>query len=371
MEEKVFRKSFSTPTILDVAHAAGVSPATVSRVLNSTHPVSAQTREKVLKAVKTLRYYPNALARSLLKRHTAILGVLIPDVSNPYYSVILRGIEDEARLHGYSVLVCNTDRDPSRLVQYLRTLQERRADGAIVTGGQMDKASIGLLRETGMPVVTIGRHHASLPSVQVDNIAAAFKATQYLISLGHRLIATITGPAGSPTSADRLEGYRRALSEAGIPLRPEYIVEGGFLAEGGYKGTKHLFTLPSPPTAILAGNDRMAFGAIRALHEMGLRVPEDVSIVGFDDTLVAQYMVPALTTVAIPMYELGRRAAFILFTRLQRKRAPMVVVLPTELRIRESTGPPATVRKRIRKRSSGMQEITLKEGPYVQPARTS
>lgn len=347
MEEKVFRKSFSTPTILDVARLARVSPATVSRVLNNSHPVSAQTRERVLQAIEALHYHPNALARGLLKRQTAILGVLVPDVSNPYYSVILRGIEDEARLHGYSVLVCNTDRDPSRHVQYLRTLRERRADGIIVAGGQLDREAVNFLRRTEMKVVAIGRHLVAVPSVRVDNVAAASEATRYLISLGHRRIATITGPAGSLTAADRLEGYRRALAEAGIPFDPQYVVEGSFRAEGGYEGTKHLFTLSTPPTAILAGNDRMAFGAIRALHEMGFRVPQDVSIVGFDDTLVARYTVPALTTVAIPMYDLGRKAAFLLFARLQGKRTPMVTVLPTELRIRESTGPPqATARDR-------------------------
>jgi len=340
MEEKVFRKSFSTPTIVDVARAAGVSPATVSRVLNNSHPVSPRTRERVLQAVTSLHYHPNALARSLLKRRTAILGVLVPDVSNPYYSVILRGIEDEARLRGYSVLVCNTDRDPSRQVQSLRTLRERRADGVIVAGGQLDKAAVDLLKGTDMAVAAIGRHLVPVPSVRVDNVAAALEATRYLLSLGHRRIAIITGPTGSLTASDRLEGYQRALTEAAIPLRREYVVEGGFRVEGGYAGAKRLLTLSAPPTAILAGNDHMAFGAIRALHEMGLRVPQDVSIVGFDDTLVAQYTVPALTTVAIPMYDLGRKAASVLFTRLEGRRTPMVTVLSTELRIRESTGPP-------------------------------
>lgn len=326
-------------TILDVAARARVSPATVSRVLTgSPHAVSEQTRRRVLGAAGDLGYLRNMIARSLLKRETSAVGVLIPDVSNPYYAVIVRGIEDAASQTGRAVILCNTDRRLDKQISYLRTLLERRVDGLIITGGTLPKQDLGNMIQV-LPIVVIGRHKVPLPSVRVDNVEAAIVATRHLIDLGHRRIASLAGPVESLTAIDRLKGYRRALSNAGLQPSPEYVVTADFGLEGGRAGAERLFTLDEPPTAVVASSDQMAMGMLRALHERGLHVPRDVSVVGFDDSPLASYAVPALTSVSIPMYEIGRRAMGLLLRLLEDERGGSEV-LPTELRVRETTAPP-------------------------------
>jgi len=353
-----------TVTIMDVARTAGVSPATVSRVLNrSSHPVSARGRRRVLAAARKLAYIPNLLARSLLTHRTAALGILIPDVSNPYYAAVLRGIEDAVGSTGRTVILCNTDRNPEKQRLYLRALMERRVDGLIVAGGSFGRAETEI---TGgdLPVVMIGRHPARFPSVRIDNVEAAALAASHLLALGHRRILHLAGPPASLTAADRLKGFRRALAEGGIPLENGLVAEVGFSPARAGAAVRSAFTAPgrSPgsrasaghrasgrgargrpdgdrPTAVLAANDQVAIAAIRALHELGLRVPDDVSVVGFDDTPLASYTVPSLTTVAVPAYELGRTAVSLLAAALEGRRAASVV-LPCELRVRESTAQP-------------------------------
>jgi LacI family transcriptional regulator len=322
--------------MLDVARRAGVSPATVSRVLSqSSHPVSARGRRRVLAAVQKLAYIPNILARSLLTNQTAALGVLIPDVSNPYYAAVLRGIEDAVGSTGRTVILCNTDRDPEKQRLYLRALMERRVDGLIVAGGSFGQAETEI---TGadLPVVMIGRHPARYPSVRIDNVQAAARATGHLIALGHRRIVHLAGPSVSLTAADRLKGYRQALEAASIAPEPALVVEVGFTPLRTGDAVRAVFTGTRRPTAVLAANDQVAIGAIRGLHEVGLRVPDDVSVTGFDDTPLASYTVPSLTTMAVPAYELGRSAVALLAAVLEGRRPPSVV-LPCELRVREST----------------------------------
>lgn len=323
-------------TIHDVARYAGVSPATVSRVLNhSSHPVSEQGRRCVLAAARKLAYIPNLLARSLLTQETAAIGVLIPDVSNPYYAEVLRGIEDAVVPAGRTVILCNTDRQPEKQRLYLRALMERRVDGIIVAGGTFGRADTAI---TGrhLPVVIIGRHRARLPSVRIDNVAAAVMATAHLLGLGHRRIACLAGPSVSLTAADRVEGYRRALQAAGVAPTPDLVIEAGFTPAGALAAVRRLLALDPPPTAIVASNDQVAIGAIRALHEAGVWVPEDVSVMGFDDTPLASYTMPSLTTVAVPTHGLGRTAVELLDS-LMRGKAASSVVLPCTLRVREST----------------------------------
>jgi len=326
-------------TIRDVARHAGVSPATVSRVLNpSSHPVSARGRRRVLAAAQKLAYIPNLLARSLLTNQTAALGVLIPDVSNPYYAAILRGIEDAVGSIGRTVILCNTDRDPEKQRLYLRALLERRVDGLIIAGGSFGRSESEI---TGgdLPVVMIGRHPARFPSVRIDNVEAAALATRHLVALGHRRIVHLAGPAVSLTASDRLKGYRRALEAAAIPVEPALIIEVGFTPLRAGAAVRAAFETGRRPTAILAANDQVAIGAIRALHELGLRVPDDVSVVGFDDTPLASYTIPSLTTVAVPTAELGRTAVAMMAVALEGQRVASVV-LPCELRMRESTAHP-------------------------------
>lgn len=328
-------------TVLDVARQARVSAATVSRVMTgSSHSVSGETRRRVRAAARELGYLPNMLARSLLTRQTSAIGVLVPDVSNPYYAVILRGIEDAAGRSRRAVILCNTDRRHDKQQAYLQTLLERRVDGLIITGGTLRRHDLAQLRGM-LPAVVIGRHEVSLPSVRVDNVAAGLVATRHLIDLGHRRIACLAGPASSLTATDRLEGYRRALGEAGLEARSGDIVTAEFSLDGGRLGVARLFAPLHPPTAVVASSDQTAIGALRGLSEAGLAVPGDVSVVGFDDSPLAPFTIPALTSVAIPMYEIGRQAMALLLRLLNGERAASVV-LPAALSVRETTAPPAT-----------------------------
>lgn len=329
-------------TIWDVARRARVSPATVSRVLNpSGHPVREETRRRVLRAVAQLGYTPNHLARSLLRRETEVVGLLVPDVSNPYYASVLRGVEDVAHQHGLAVMLCNTDRDPNKQRRYLQTLLERRVDGVVVAGGTFtpqDRRLVG----GRVPVVAVGRHPARVPCVRVDNVDAARRACRHLLDLGHVRIACLAGPAASATARDRVQGYRLALGEAGLRPREEWVVWSEFTAQGGRQAAREVLGR-GRVTALLASNDQMALGALRALAEAGLSVPAQVSVVGFDDTPVAASTVPALTAVAVPAYEMGR-CAMELLLRVRAGEPVADVVLPTELRVRESTGPAEDLR---------------------------
>lgn len=323
-------------TIRDVARRAGVSPSTASRVLTqSSHPVSERGRRRVLAAARRLAYIPNMLARSLLKQETAAIGVLIPDVSNPYYAAILRGVEDAVVPSGQTVILCNTDRDPVKQRLYLRALMERRVDGIIVAGGSFGRPETELTGDA-LPVVMIGRHRAQFPSVRIDNVAAAMMATEHLLGLGHRRIAHLAGPSISLTAADRLKGYQRALQAAGVSPDPRFVIESGFTPSGTAEAIRTLFQLDPRPTAVVAANDQVAFAVIRALHDLGLAVPADVSVVGFDDTPMATYTVPSLTTVSVPTYDLGRTAVRLL-AEVSRGDQAASAVLPCALQVREST----------------------------------
>ncbi|MBC7324442.1 MAG: LacI family DNA-binding transcriptional regulator, partial [Moorella sp. (in: Bacteria)] len=274
-------------TIKDVARHAGVSVTTVSRVLNnSQHPISPETRERVLATIKELGFYPNAMARSLQLNETKTIGLILPDVANPYYSGIVRGVEDIAHENGYTVILCNTDRSRERTKTYLRVLREKRVDGVIFTGGgAVEDADREHFFEHGsVATVLIGRHKANLPAVQVDNVQAARQAVEHLLQLGHRRIATVTGPAVSTTSRDRLEGYYLALESFGVEADPDLVIEGDFEFYSGYQAVGQLpLSGPRRISAIFAHNDLMAIGAIKALQERGLKVPEDVAVVGFDN----------------------------------------------------------------------------------------
>ncbi|MDR7481977.1 MAG: LacI family DNA-binding transcriptional regulator [Armatimonadota bacterium] len=325
-------------TIHDVARRAGVSPATVSRVLNNSgHPVSPRARARVERTARTLGYVPNRLARSLLTRETAAIGLLVPDVSNPYYAVVLRGIEDAASQAGRAVILCNTDRRQDKQQVYLRTLLERRVDGLIVAGGTVTAADLRLVRGL-VPMVAIGRHQVPLPTVRVDNVAAGETAARHLLALGHRRIACLAGPAASRTVRDRTTGVARALRAAGVALADQDVVATDFTGPGGYAAARRLLQRASPPSALIAFSDQVAIGALRALHDLGVAVPARVSVVAFDDTPLAAFVIPSLTAISVPMYDLGRRAAALLLALLAGQPAASVV-LPTQLHVRESTGP--------------------------------
>jgi LacI family transcriptional regulator, galactose operon repressor len=339
-------RSKGTVSIRDVAAAAGVSVATVSRVLSpatAAVPMRKETRDRVERAIDELGYRPNDLARALLQHRTAAIGLVVPDISNPYYPPLVRGVEDVASSHGYRVVLCNTDRDPAKISGYLDTLIKTRVDGIVVAGGGWadvpDRTAVLGTYRTGL--VAVGRHLTAHPSVRIDNVAASRAAAEHLIGLGHRRIAFLGGPASSTTVQDRAQGYRDALKVADLAGGSAAVRYGDFVEESGYALTRELLDTPPPPTALLCANDRIALGAYAAAADAGRRVPHDVSVVGFDDTPIARYVRPTLTTVAIPTYEMGGAAVRLLLSQLDGGGEPEVETMATRLVVRDSTSPPA------------------------------
>lgn len=332
-------------TIQDVADLAQVSISTVSRVVNDAgYPVRPETRQRVLEAVDALGFRPNPIARSLVGKPTQTIGLIVPDISNPYYPLLSRGVEDVASEQGYTVFFCNTDRSAAKARHYVEVLREKQTDGLIFAGGGLEENGEPLLSggDSGK-VVLIGRHHWPFPSVQVDNARAARDATCHLIELGHRRIAFISGPIGLTSARDRLAGYMQAMEDPGSRVDQSLIQEGDFQAESGYQAAFSLLQSREAPTAIFAANDQMAIAAMAAAYDLGLRVPEDVAVVGFDDTPAARDVRPALTTVSLPTYEIGASAARLLLRLLAGEATEETVWLPTRLVVRQSSGVPVHI----------------------------
>lgn len=328
-------------TLWDVARAAGVSAATVSRALEKPDTVAEKTRRRVMEAVASCGYTPNIQARNLRKRETRLVTVLIADVTNPFFNEIVRGVEQVARAHGYSVLLADSANDPGQEAAYGTLLAARRTDGMILLNGRLP---VGLppegARGARPPPIVVACEYLTdrnLPTVQIDNVEAARMATQHLIDQGHRRIGFITGPMGNVLSRDRLQGHRDALRGSGLPLEKSLVAAGDFSIQSGIATAQHLLGLPERPTAIFASNDEMAFGAIRAARDRGMQVPRDLSVMGFDDIRFAAYVDPPLTTVRQPGLEIGRTAMAMLLCILTGEPVePRRVVLPTELAVRAS-----------------------------------
>ncbi|REJ34746.1 MAG: LacI family transcriptional regulator [Bacillota bacterium] len=326
-------------TMKDVARLAGVSTATVSRILNDPDAGRPETRRRVVAAVKKLGYEPNVSARNLRIRRTATIIVVLPDINNPFFSFIVRGIEDVAHEQGFSVLLCNTDNDLERELQYTKIIGRRGADGAIFLTARVSSPHI-LTMAARVPVVLACEYiEGAVSQVSIDNVAAALDATRHLIQLGHKRIAYVNGPPDVVLSRDRLRGYTLALKQAGLPIEEELIVPGTFYLESGVEAARRLLSLDDPPTAVFCANDEMAIGFIKEAYAMGRQVPDDVAVVGFDDIRFAAFYRPALTTIAQPMYEIGQRAARLLLDQIAGKaQGPESIVLPHRLVVRESCG---------------------------------
>lgn len=332
-------------TIRDVAREAGVSTATVSRVLSRPAVVNAETRRSVMAAVNALGYTPNAAAKSLRTLRSGKLLVTVPDIANPFFSLILQGIEAAALRAGYSVLLGDTQHDEAREQQYALMLQRREADGLIFLGHRLPKAAAALVRSRPAgtaPVVNGCEFSPSLgvPSVHIDNARAAFEAIDHLCQLGHRRIGVVTGPMASPLSRDRLKG---TMARAGRPGHKITISTAGgdFSIESGIAAAEQLLGGPRPPTAIFCFNDEMAIGVLHTARQHGLRVPDDLSVVGFDDIRFAQFADPPLTTVRQPMRELGEATVRLLLDILVGNVKDAVsVTLPHALIVRASSGAP-------------------------------
>ena len=328
-------------TLREVAEAAGVSIATVSRVLNDYPHVNNDTRKRVLKAIKTLEYRPSRVARRLRKRGAQILGLVIADISNPYYSAVIQSIENIAYAHKYSMLLCNSSEDPQREQMHLDILLEEQVAGVIISPVDELCTSCKAFLDRGIPVVSIDRRfrNLELDSVLVDNVMGAFDATNHLIKLGHQRIGLIAGPSHLTTGRGRREGYEKAIVKNDLNLNTNLIKIGNFKQKSGYTNALELLRLKDAPSAIFTSNNLMTLGALNAIHDMGLGIPQDVAIVGFDDLTWAPSLNPPLTAVAQPTLELGKWAVNLLFQSiLEENREPVEIILKPSLIVRESCG---------------------------------
>lgn len=334
-------------TIRDVARLAGVSVPTASKVMNKKGTVSPELTRRVLSAMEALDYQPDQVARSLKVRHTKTIGIVIPDITNPFFTDVIRGVENRARAHGYSLILTDSNEDPAAEQENLNMLFARRVDGVLLSPTVAFSAQDRLTRRR-FPLVLFDRCSMGFKgsAVVTDNFQAAYDATRHLIDLGHERIAIITGRPDLPNAFDRLEGCRRAFQEAHLPLREEYLRNGDFQLEGGYQCSMELLRLPDPPTAIFSSNNKMTLGLMRALAELRIPCPERVSVLGFDDFDWTSNFSPRLTAVAQPALEMGKQAVRMLVDKMQAtwegvsSQEEKVVALKAELRIRDSTGPP-------------------------------
>ena len=331
-------------TIYEVAKRAGVSTATVSRVLSRPDVVAPSTRRRVLQAVERLGFTPNAISKSLRTLRTRKLIVTVPDIANPFFALILKGIEDAAQREGYNVLVGDTQHEEEREERYAEMLKTKEADGLIFLGHRLPKEAASLMKSVAprcAPVVNGCEFspRLGLPSVHIDNAKAAAEAMSHLYSLGHRRIGIVTGPLVSPLSRDRLEGATARAKKEGAE-RDFVVMNGDFSIESGAVAAARLLARKEPPTAIFCFNDEMAMGVYMTAHREGIRIPADLSVVGFDDIRYAACMDPPLTTVAQPMREIGEGTVRLLMQILKDPDvAPEPVTLPHILTIRSSTAP--------------------------------
>ncbi|WP_433332374.1 LacI family DNA-binding transcriptional regulator [Spirillospora sp. CA-294931] len=332
-------------SLVEVARAAGVSVSTASRVLNgSSHPISAKTRAKVIAVAEQLGYSPSALARALVSRSSRLIGVLVSDIVNPYFSVIARGVDDVASRAGYVTMLSNVDRRTTTEINRLQTMRDYRAAGVVFAGsGHVDDPHapelakvVGQAREQGVQIMSLTMRDLGCPVVTADSKAAAYAVTDHLLSLGHRRIAFIDGPSGMIASRERRNGFLACMDDAGLATSASCHL-GGFDFEAGHTAAMRMLAHPRLPDAILAANDEAAVGALNALRQAGIDVPGQVSVAGMDDLRVAQFV--GLTTVSLPLYEMGAMAArHIIDASPDTETAPLTV-LSHRLIPRETTGP--------------------------------
>lgn len=329
-------------TIRDVAREAGVSVATVSRVLNRSAHVSEATDRQVRSVATRLNYWPNGAARSLITSRTSTLGVLLPDLHGEFFSEVIRGVDLAARRAGYHLLVSSSHAATRELVAALRTMRGR-IDALIVMAPDLDAPQ--LIRECagGTPAVVLnpGQPVQGCHAISIDNLDGAQQVVRHLAGLGHHRIATVTGPARNTDARQRLEGYRAALVDAGLARRAGYEIEGDFTEPSGYRAGQAILGLAPRPTAVFVGNDKMAVGVLGALSDGGVRVPDDIAVAGFDDIEMSQYLTPPLTTVHADAYMLGERAverALALANGTSSAAGPPHEILGTTLVVRGSCG---------------------------------
>ncbi len=335
------------PTIRDVARQAGVAPITVSRVINKPEKVSAKTRARVEQAIVELGYVPNRLARSLRLKRTHTLALMVTDITNPFWTTVVRGVEDAAQDAGFNVILCNTDESEEKQAQYLDVLLQKQVDGILLVPACTSGDLGAWIERQSTPIVLLDRRlrAACVDVVRGDSEGGAYHLVRHLLDLGHRRIAVLSGPEDVSTSADRVVGYRRALAEAGLEIRADWIQYGWVGQASGYEMTERVLAAPPRPTALFAANNFIAIGALRALSAAGLRVPADMSVVAFDDLTSDLVIEPFLTVADQPAYEMGQLAAELLLDRLSGSASDgyQEIVLPTKLSVRRSSAEPMPV----------------------------
>ena len=330
------------PTIKEVSRHAKVSPATVSRVLNGTVPVAIDTKKRVLDAVEKLNYQPNAFARGLVTNRSGGIGVVVNEISSPYYSGIVNGIEEVVEAAGMHLIVSSSHADAKFERQAADYLLQRRSDALILHPETVSDAELfGWLEKNlpaEVPVVIVGRYVTELADrcVYLDNEKGGCLATQHLLEQGHRHIAHITGPLSMKDSRDRLQGYRRTLEAAGLAFDEAYVLEADFTEEGGQRAAQRLLDRNLELTAIFSSNDQMAAGILHTLRRNDLDVPNDISLVGYDDVFIARYLYPALTTVQQPLSAMGRAAAHLTLAALDKQEREVKRMFEPELVVRQS-----------------------------------
>lgn len=329
-----------TVTIYDVAREAGVSMATVSRVVNNNPNVKPQTRKKVFEAIERLGYRPNAVARGLASKKTTTVGVVIPDISNPIFSEVARGIEDIANMYHYNIILCNADKKKEKEIRVVNTLLEKQVDGLLFMGGTVTDDHLQAFRTSSVPIVLCATTSSddTIPSVDIDHESAAYDAVKALIDNGHRVIGMISGTLQDPANGyARYQGYKRALEDNGLSVKDEYVRVGNYRYESGMETMKYFLELEERPTAIFSATDEMAIGAIHMAQDHGLKVPDDISVISVDNTRMASMVRPQLSSVAQPMYDIGA-VSMRLLTKLMKKESVehTKVTLPHELIARKS-----------------------------------
>lgn len=326
-------------TIKDIAKEANVSITTVSRVLNNKPDVGDDTRAKILKIIEEMNYNPNSVARGLVMQKTHTIGLIIPDISNPFFPQIVRAVEDKAQELGYSVILFNTDNHLERERKAVELFKSKQVDGLIVSLSLGNEKILKNLKASNYPVVQIDRSVLDhiYPLVSIDNKKSAYQMVEYLIKKGHKKIAHISGDLNTTTARERLSGYKKVLKDYEIEINEDYIIEGDYTQDSAYKDMQHLLELESPPTAVFAANDLSAAGVYKALFDAGLKIPEDIAVAGHDDINLASLLKPELTTMRQPKYKLGERAVEVLLKMIDDEEAEIEdQKLNTDLIIRES-----------------------------------
>jgi len=329
-------------TVRDVAKLAGVSPITVSRVINNAGYISQETRGRVEEAIRQLGYVPNTLARSLRLRQTNTLALVLTDITNPFWTTVARSVEDAASDAGFNVILCNTDESEIEQEKYLNVLLQKRVDGVLLVPVRCTRETVQFIQSQNVPLVVIDRH---IPGVEIDSVrcdseGGGYALVHLMLGQGHRRIAMLSGPQGVSSADDRVAGYRRALAEAGLDHQNELIFYGEFNQQSGYEMMQKTLDAGPRPTAIFAANNFITMGAFKAVRDAGLKVPEDMALVGFDDLPVDLIIDPFFTVASQPAYEMGKQATELILARVagQAPAECQEIILPTEIIVRRSSG---------------------------------